>query len=103
MSSVDSSQAKLGNEKTQPSPQQSTSTNVSSSTVPSTTPKTRLGLVPGENIKEKQVNIYILNFSQFFILIKTNIFLNLYSVDPGCSHFESIIRILSKPEMRINI
>ena len=67
MSSVDSSQTKLGNEKNQPSPQQSTSTNVSSSTAPSTTPKTRLGLVPGENIKEKQVNIYTLKFSHVLL------------------------------------
>ena len=88
MSSVDSSQAKLGNEKIQPSPQQPTPTNISSST---TTPKTRLGLVPGENIKEKQVNIYTLKFSSILLYqLKINIFFNSYS-HPGCSHFESII------------
>jgi len=56
MSSVDSTPTKLGNEKiTQPI---TSTTNASSSSIPSTAPKTRLGLVPGENIKEKQVNIF---------------------------------------------
>jgi hypothetical protein len=68
MSSVDLPPTKSGNEKLHPAPQQPSSTTAPSTSSSSVAPKTRLGLVPGENIKEKQVNFLFL-----FLCLKTEL------------------------------
>jgi hypothetical protein len=67
MSSVDLPPNKTGNEKIHSATQQPSSTTATSTSSSSVAPKTRLGLVPGENIKEKQVNfLFSINFIVFY-------------------------------------
>jgi hypothetical protein len=90
MSSVDLPPTKSGNEKLHPAPQQPSSTTAPSTSSSSVAPKTRLGLVPGENIKEKQVNFLFL-----FFMLKNRISL-LFSLKNIVSYYVIVYLFIKK-------